>query len=682
MRLSFRLVWAVLLACSSPRVARQPVASTVGYVLPPPKEVKEGAGAFVVSARTPIRGEPSAVALLREELHAADEPSSGAIDLELIAALDRELGPEGYQLDVTPDGVHARATGAAGLFYAAQTLLQLVDPATGQIPAVHVVDWPDVKDRMTLYDLRFDNFDLAYMKRWVHELSRMKINQLMLFLSGDYRYEKYPFVAPSEKLTRDKLRELKRYATAHHVQLVPQVESLGHGDGVLAHDEFREIRLGPDNTYAYSPCTPRTYEVLGDFYRELAGEFDQSDLFHVGGDEVWDFPNDPRCAAYKDEHAQSQLYSQHMQKLSTILRGLHRRMGIWSDMILKHPEAADGLDRGTVIFDWDYSEDYKRFDDFPSLKKFRDLGFHDIYATPAVLGFNDMYPLLPVAFQNIRGFTQAALREQVKSVCVTIWETQPGNNAENYLYGLAWAGNITWSSRETDLADFNRRFASAWFGIRDEAAASHVDRALWFPWRVSGDSKLTEKDSQGFWQIEHRTAELLYMKWNEFSAFYTDEDLKRLPGEAEQLLHGLDMAAASITWLDGRRRSNPMAIQSMLMTNAFYRFLAYKVLALAKLSTKYRTAMAIHDDSDAHKALAGAITELDRLRTRFADLRRHLALAVAERNRGPDEIKTLDESLQALVDYEAQLAQAAASPTLPSPDKLGLMPKNPVAPGK
>ena len=40
---------------------------------------------------------------------------------------------------------------------------------------------------MALYDLRFDNFDLAYMKRWVHELSRMKINQLMLFLSGDYR---------------------------------------------------------------------------------------------------------------------------------------------------------------------------------------------------------------------------------------------------------------------------------------------------------------------------------------------------------------------------------------------------------------------------------------------------------------------------------------------------------------
>jgi hypothetical protein len=675
-RISLLVVLAGL-ACSSAQVARDrgPAQPTARYVLPPPKEVREGTGAFVLSKRTQVRGEPSAVALLQEELHASDGPTSGAIDLELVAALDRDLGPEGYQLDVTPEGIHARATGAAGLFYAAQSLLQLVDPATGRIPAVHIVDWPEVKDRMALYDLRFDNFDLVYMKRWVHELSRMKINQLMLFLSGDYRYEKYPFVAPPEKLTRDKLRELKRYAAAHHVQLVPQVESLGHADGVLAHDQFRDLRLGPDNTYAYSPCTSRTYEVLGDFYRELSAELDQSNLFHVGGDEVWDFPNDPRCAAYKDEHAQSRLYSQHMTRLSGILHGMHRRMGIWSDMILKHPEAAEGLDRSTVIFDWDYSEDYKRFDDFPSLKTFQDLGFHDIYATAAVLGFNDMYPLLPVAFQNIRGFTQAALREQIKSVCVTIWETQPGNNAENYLYGLAWAGNIMWSPRATDLPDFNRRFASAWFGIRDGDAASHVDRALWFPWRVSGDSNLTEKDSQGFWQIEHRTAELLYMGWNEFSPFYTDEDLKRLPGEAEQLLHSLDAAQASIAWLDAHKRSNPMTIQSMQMTNAFYRFLAHKVLVLAKLSTSYRTAFAAGDQAGVRAALATATTGLGDLRVRFAELKRHLALAMAERNRGAAELETLERSLHALADYEAELARAAQ--TLVPPEKLGLVPKHP-----
>src|SRR5207253_4963599 len=108
----------VAISCASPQAGHDrgdAISRTAPYVLPPPKEVHEGAGAFVLSSRTPIHGEPSAVALLREELHAGDVPSSGAIELELVAALDRDLGQEGYELDVTRERVHARATGAAGL---------------------------------------------------------------------------------------------------------------------------------------------------------------------------------------------------------------------------------------------------------------------------------------------------------------------------------------------------------------------------------------------------------------------------------------------------------------------------------------------------------------------------------------------------------------------------------------
>src|SRR5215475_13608185 len=67
-RISLLVVLAGL-ACSSSQVVRDrgPAQPTARYVLPPPKEVREGTGAFVLSKRTPIRGEPSAVALLREE---------------------------------------------------------------------------------------------------------------------------------------------------------------------------------------------------------------------------------------------------------------------------------------------------------------------------------------------------------------------------------------------------------------------------------------------------------------------------------------------------------------------------------------------------------------------------------------------------------------------------------------
>ena len=80
MRAPYILLSSVL-ACSSPQRPVEPPPAPMRSVLPPPREVHDGSGAFTVTSRTPIRGEATSAALLREELHAPDVAGSGEIVL-------------------------------------------------------------------------------------------------------------------------------------------------------------------------------------------------------------------------------------------------------------------------------------------------------------------------------------------------------------------------------------------------------------------------------------------------------------------------------------------------------------------------------------------------------------------------------------------------------------------------
>jgi hypothetical protein len=589
----------------------------------------------------------------------------------------RDLGDEGYILEVTPAQITASATTSRGLYYAVRTLQQLVDTRTKSVPALKIVDWPEVRDRMMLYDFRWDNVNVQYMKRWIRELSRLKYNQIMIFLSGDYRFEKYPFIAPPEKWTPEKLRELKEYARQYHIVLLPQLESLGHAEGVLRHDAFKEMRLAKDNAYSYSPCTEKTYTLLGELYTELTKEFDQSDLFHVGGDEVWGFEQDARCAGTIKQKGAKYLYAQHMNRLSALLKSFNRRMAIWGDMLLEYPGADEGLDRDTVIFDWDYSENKTQFEDFPSLRKFKDMGFKNIVATPAVLGFSDMYPIFPTAFQNIRGFTRAALREDIRSVCVTMWQMEPGNNAENYLYGLAWAAQILWSPLAGDAGDFNRRFASAWLDIRDSRAAAQVDRAEWFPWRVTGSSEITDRDAEGFWQKQFQSGHFLYSDFTEVVKSRTVAEVETMPAVARVLLKNIRAAKVSAEWLKARAGRNPMTLQSMDMTFAFHTYMARKVEIVMGASIAYRQAFAARDKAAAERALSRAVRGLRALSGQIPELRAQLTLAVNERNRHPDELGLLERERDSLLRFYGALKKSRreiAGGGWPTPESLSLQP--------
>jgi len=270
--------------------------------LPQKMEVKEGR--FLLGPATRIQmDEPSAATgeYLAGKLRAStgyslpiytnDEPVKGRIELTTKGA-NGALGPEGYELDVTPDGVSIKAPTQAGLFYGAQTLLQLFPPqifsstsvtkVAWEIPwAVHIEDEPRFQWRGFMLDCARHFFSKEDVERVLNEMALHKLNMFHWHLTDDqgWRIEikKYPkltevgawrknasvtpprnddgeldtqnahpgWSAPPKSAygsdgryggfySQDDVREVVAYAAKLHITVVPEIEMPGHAIAALA----------------------------------------------------------------------------------------------------------------------------------------------------------------------------------------------------------------------------------------------------------------------------------------------------------------------------------------------------------------------------------------------------------------------------------------------------------------
>jgi hypothetical protein len=660
----------------------QAAAEKTRFLLPSPHEATNIPGEFAITANTAVVvngrtdeaemqvassiaqafGKPGKALRIRKS---GDSRGKGSvIVLQKVRSWDavqsRDLGPEGYILEVRPNSVKVIALSDHGLFYASQTLLQLAK--NNRVPAIRIVDWPDVPSRMVLYDVRGLTVSVSYWKHWIDQLSMLKVNALMPFLEDDYKYQAYPYLGRPGTFTSAKAHALVALAAGRFIDLIPQLESFGHADSVLAHGELKDLRLH-GSIGVYSPCTEETYKFLDGAHQELMEAFPQSSMFHVGGDEVggwgdhqWNLSGESGCKAVIGAVGEQGLFAQHMNRLDQMVESNGRHMAMWGDEILAHPELAKLLNHDIAIFDWHY-EDTK---DFPSLKEFKDWGFNTIYASPAVHGFNDLYPMVPISFGNIPAFTRAAVDEKIAGVAVTIWGMIEGGNPENYLYGASYAAQVMWSHDATDIGDFDRRFAAAWFGITEDDAALHVDRLFWFPWRVSGPAAWDRKDIEGYWQNFFESTHVLFRPFDEFAMEHSIEDMSKRIEQSKALLHNIAVARESLAWLQQHANKNQQTLESMALVLADYEHMARKTIAVYQFAIDYRKAYAedAHDSISLSAILKRGISDLKELKATFPELRQRYEQAIAHRDGDPLDASRLQVVEASLDKYIAMLELA------------------------
>ena len=301
-------------------------------LIPAPSEltVRDGAP-FVVTSETSIvvsSDDPAALRIGHQlaaligtiedstpEVVQSERPGSGSIQLKIVA--EASLGGEGYTVRVTSERIELAAARPAGLFYAMQTLRQLLPPVVEyeamrpvplEVPAVFIRDAPRFEWRGAMLDVVRHFFEVGDVKRTLDLMALYKLNRLHLHLTDDqgWRIEipGRPALTeigsrtevgggPGGYYTVEDYDEIVRYAAERFITIVPEIDLPGHTNAALASiPELNCDGVAPELytgiTVGFSVvCVDKetTYTFVEDVVRELAART-PGDVIHLGGDEV------------------------------------------------------------------------------------------------------------------------------------------------------------------------------------------------------------------------------------------------------------------------------------------------------------------------------------------------------------------------------------------------------------
>ena len=316
---------------------------------------------------------------------AAKHLADPSITLALDPRLADTLGPEGYQLDVSPTRVLLHAARPAGLFHGVQTLRQLVEqatPAVNQprsttgrlsdaltIPALRINDKPRYRWRGMLLDCGRHFMDKQFVKRYIDLLAYHKMNVLHWHLTEDQgwrieikKYPKLTEIGAWRKATRDNeqprkgdlyggyytqddIREIVAYAASRYITVVPEIEMPGHCVAALAAYPELSCTGGPFQVRTrwgiaadvYCAGNDQTFEFLQNVLTEVMDLFPAA-YIHIGGDECLKrrWKKCPKCQArikaegLKDEN---ELQSYFIRRIEKFLNAHNRRLIGWDEIL-------------------------------------------------------------------------------------------------------------------------------------------------------------------------------------------------------------------------------------------------------------------------------------------------------------------------------------------------------------
>jgi len=583
-RLLFPLV-ALLLNVAFPRPASAELQSSdTPPLIPPPQEIRLlEQGGFTVTSETRLSGPAALTAIVKDVLAERVNLTGlgeGLGGITVSKPRDPADGlwkhDQAYLLTVQASGISIEAADGPGVFYAAQTLAQLIQRAPA-LPALAIRDWPVIKTRLAMIATDqggFQVIDVDYWKRIIRELAALKLNAVMpYFDGGTYKYRKYPFLGSKgdDGFTLEKAKLLSDYASKHFVQLIPQQNSIGHLGGVLGHKELQHLR---DGGGTINTVLPETFAFLGDLYDELAEAFPNATAIHIGGDEFGhDFGKNPLVAARVAQVGRAAVYGEFMTKVRDMLKQRNRGMMIWWNEQGFTLEAGALMPKDIAVFDWHYGAQK----DYPSLDNLLNAGFTAPWATPAVTRYYDASNDWGPTFANIHNFAVAGAKRNVPGLCTCTWVhgMWGGRNMfELNLYGLAYSGECGWNpSVEVEPAAFARAFAAHWLGCREPAAATWMLEGIHTPY---GEPK-----AQKFWR-DNRGQETYAG-----SPLTAIMDLVKaspaLEADAKTLLGFCDRADAALDSLKRASTRNQLTLDYFKHDVRIHRLAANRVLAAAEL---------------------------------------------------------------------------------------------------
>lgn len=470
-------------------------------LLPQPREVSETDGAFLLNSGTPVqyaigasdatvRSAGNVIAALQTHLgvelplRPASEPSAqGTISL-LLTGRDvavfpaeqfgwsglHELGDQAYRLSVKPDGVVIAAASESGLFYGVQTLIQIAKATGRSWPCLSITDWPALPVRGLMQDIsRMKVARLETLEKMVKTLAHYKYNHFQLHTEHTFDFPRHPEIgANASPITPAEIVHLDRVCREHHIELVPNLQSLGHQRTMLSKPTYTHLA---ETLWNWSLATSReeSFELLDELYGDLLPAF-TSRWFNVNADEPWDYGRG-QSAAMTERDGIGNVFLHHIKRLRKLAANYDRKIMIWADVLKDHPELADSLPKDILLLDWWYEPK----DRYETVDLFTRTG-RDFWVCPGTSSWSSLFPRLDNAVINVERFVRDGIAAGASGMLMTDWgDGGHYQQMSHSWYPLTWAAECGWTGSETAHPEFQNAFSLQFFGD----ASGELARALY-----------------------------------------------------------------------------------------------------------------------------------------------------------------------------------------------------------
>lgn len=280
------------------------------------------------------------------KVHIKSERKDAINTISFLIDTTINIHPEGYKMTVNKDGVRIIAAKPAGIFYAVQTLYQLlpgeifspqpIADVKWSIPFVKIEDYPRFGWRGLMLDVSRHFFTVSQVKDYIDQMAKYKFNLLHLHLTDDQGWRiqikslpkltsvgawrvdkigtfgKFSKPAPDEPktyggfYTQEDIKELVQYASDRFINILPEIDIPGHSLAAVA--AYPELSCTPGNYAVNSgeqfmiwpgggqhfygtldntlcPANEKVYDFIDKVFTEVAMLFPFG-YIHMGGDET------------------------------------------------------------------------------------------------------------------------------------------------------------------------------------------------------------------------------------------------------------------------------------------------------------------------------------------------------------------------------------------------------------
>ena len=575
------------------------------------------------------------------------------------------LNDEGYVLFVDAKQIVVGGKTETGTFYGLQTLKQMIrgTGANAFIQGAKIVDFPTMRYRAFSDDISRGLVPTVdYVKRQIRTFAMFKMNMHSLYMEHTFQSASNPLFAPEEgSFTPEELKEIVAYAKNYHVEIVPEQQTFGHLHKVIKFEKYNRLAEVPYGD-VITPQEEDSYKFVADLYKEIDRIF-PSKFFHIGADETFEL-GQGRSREEAKEKGVGKVYFQHINRVRDILKPYNRRLMMWGDIALSHPDLIGEIPKEMVVMNWAYGA---RDSYMSRIEPFKKAGLEQ-FVCPSVWNFNLIFPNEENAITNIKNFVRDGQEAGAIGVMNTNWDDDGETLFEMDWYGVGLGAAAGWENAPLDVENFDKKFDWTFFRSEGDDFTKSI-RTLGAASKTLG---ITETQDALFWQ-------------NPFTAQFQKRAVA-LNANAKQLRLNVEETEESLIKNGAKARRNKEMIPAMRFAAQRFDHLGRRLILMEQFSQVYWDAyLTMSDKTKARKLTyySGAIYNYNReMAEELSELKRKYEKLYLAENK-PSHLESVlaryDQAIQMWLNKSRQISEALAqyneTGTLPKPEEIGISPR-------